>query len=111
MLAAVKPALRRIRGLTSGVNASLDFPGERVGFLAASPLLIRLVARKTRKEDSQMSVNTKAPTILQVEHFGELRQVSEAMQFVQYFLFDEIPGLVFGLMTVAYIVTSLWSLT
>ena len=58
-----------------------------------------------------MSVNTKAPTILQIVHFGEERQVSEAMRFAQYFLLDEIPGLLFGLMTVAYIVTSLWSLT
>jgi hypothetical protein len=58
-----------------------------------------------------MSVNTKAPTILQIEHCGEESQVSEAMRSVQYFLFDEIPGLVFGLITVAYIVTSLWSLT
>ena len=57
-----------------------------------------------------MSANTKAPTIPQIKHFGEERQVSEAMQFAQSFLLDEIPGLVFGLMTVAYIVTSLWSL-
>ena len=58
-----------------------------------------------------MSVNTKAPTIPQIEQFGEERSVSEAVRFAQYFLLDEIPGLVFGLMTIAYIVTSLWSLT
>jgi len=32
------------------------------------------------------------------------------MRFTQSFLLDEIPGLVGGLMTVAYIVTYLWSL-
>ena len=57
-----------------------------------------------------MSVNTKAPTIAQINQFGEERQASEALRFAQYFLLDEIPGLIFGLMTVAYIVTSLWSL-
>ena len=57
-----------------------------------------------------MSVNTKAPTIPQIKQLGEKRQVTEAMRLAQYFLLDEIPGLVFGLMTVTYIVTSLWSL-
>ena len=57
-----------------------------------------------------MSANTKAPTIPQIKHFGEERQASEEMRLAQYFLLDEIPGLVFGLMTVTYIVTSLWSL-
>lgn len=38
-----------------------------------------------------MSVNPKAPTILQIEHCGEESQVSEAMRS-QYFLLDEIPG-------------------
>jgi len=57
-----------------------------------------------------MSVNTKAQTIPQIKQFGEERQVSEGMRFGQYFLLDEIPGLIFGLLTVACIVTSLWSL-
>ena len=57
-----------------------------------------------------MSVNTKAATVAQIKQFREESQVSEAMRFTQSFLLDEIPGLVFGLMTVAYIVTSLWSL-
>jgi hypothetical protein len=58
-----------------------------------------------------MSVNTKAPTIPQVKQFGRERDVSEAMRLAQYFLLDEVLGLIFGLMSVAYIVTSLWSLT
>jgi hypothetical protein len=56
-----------------------------------------------------MSVNTKAPTIPQVK-FGEEKQATQAMGLAQSFLLDEIPGLIFGLMTVAYIVYSLWSL-
>ena len=70
----------------------------------------RLVDRKDAKGETQMSVNTKAPTVAQIKQFREESQVSEAMRFTQSFLLDEIPGLVFGLMTVAYIVTSLWSL-
>jgi len=58
-----------------------------------------------------MSVHTKAASILRIRRFAEERQVSEARRFAQYLLLDEIPGLIFGLMTIAYIVTSLWSLT
>jgi len=68
------------------------------------------VSRQERPGETQMSVNTKAPTIPQIKQFREESQVSEAMRFAQSFLLDEIPGLIFGLMTVAYIVTSLWSL-
>jgi len=57
-----------------------------------------------------MSVNAKAPSIPRIKQFGQERQVSDAIRFGQSFLLDEIPGLVFGLLTVAYIVTSLWSL-
>lgn len=57
-----------------------------------------------------MSVNTKATTIPQIKQVGEERQVSESMRLAENFLLDEIPGLIFGLLTVAYIVTSLWSL-
>ncbi|MBV8137151.1 MAG: hypothetical protein JO121_16205 [Deltaproteobacteria bacterium] len=57
-----------------------------------------------------MSVNTKAPTIPQIKQVAEETHVSEGMRFAQYSLLDEIPGLIFGLLTVAYIVISLWSL-
>jgi hypothetical protein len=43
-----------------------------------------------------MSVNTKAPTILQIEHYGEESQVSGAMRSAQYFRLDEIPDLSSG---------------
>ena len=54
-----------------------------------------------------MSVNTKAPTIPQIKQVAEETHVSEGMRFAQYSLLDEIPGLIFGLLTVAYIVISL----
>jgi hypothetical protein len=36
--------------------------------------------------------------------------MAKATQFAHYTLLDEVPGLMFGLMTVVYIVSSLWSL-
>jgi len=57
-----------------------------------------------------MSVNTKAASAPQIRQFAEDQQVSQATQFAQYTLLDEVPGLIFGLMTVVYIVSSLWSL-
>ncbi len=64
-----------------------------------------------------MSVNTKAASVPQIKaSFPQIKQVAErervsqATQFAQYTLLDEIPGLIFGLMTLVYIVSSLWSL-
>ena len=57
-----------------------------------------------------MSVDTKAASAPQIKQLTESQQVSQATQFAQYTLLDEIPGLIFGLMTVVYIVSSLWSL-
>jgi hypothetical protein len=57
-----------------------------------------------------MSINTKAASVPQIKQFAADQEVSEATRFAQYALLDEIPGLIFGLMTVAYIVSSLWLL-
>jgi hypothetical protein len=57
-----------------------------------------------------MSVNTKAASVPRIERLTEDKQVSEATRFAQYTLLDEIPALIFGLMTVVYIVSSLWAL-
>jgi hypothetical protein len=57
-----------------------------------------------------MSVNTKAASVPQMKQFTESQQVGQATQFAQYTLLDEVPALIFGLMTVVYIVSSLWSL-
>jgi hypothetical protein len=54
-----------------------------------------------------MSVNTKAASVPRIRRFAENKQVGEATRFAQYTLLDEIPGLIFGLMTVVYIVSSL----
>ena len=56
-----------------------------------------------------MSVNTKAASVPRIRRFVENKQVSEATRLAQYILLDEIPGLIFGLMTVVYIVSSLCS--
>ena len=55
-----------------------------------------------------MSVNTKVAITPQIKRFAENQEVSQARQFAQYTLLDEVPGLVFGLMTIVYIVSSLW---
>jgi hypothetical protein len=57
-----------------------------------------------------MAVNTKAVSAPQIKQLAETQQVSPATQFAQYTLLDEVPGLVFGLMTIVYIVSSLWLL-
>jgi len=43
-------------------------------------------------------------------HRPERQRVNQATQFAQFTLLDEVPGLIFGLMTVVYIVSSLWLL-
>lgn len=57
-----------------------------------------------------MSVETKVASVPRVKRFSEDKQVSETTRIAQYTLLDEIPGLIFGLMTVVYIVSSLCSL-
>ena len=57
-----------------------------------------------------MSGNTKAASAPQIRAFAENEQVSQTTQFAQFTLLDEVPGLIFGLMTIVYIVSSLWSL-
>jgi hypothetical protein len=57
-----------------------------------------------------MSINTKAASVPRIRRFAEDKQVSEAARFAQYTLLDEVPTLIFGLMTVVYIVSSLWAL-
>ena len=57
-----------------------------------------------------MSVNTKAASAPQIKQLAETQRVSLTTQFAQYTLLDEDPGLVFGLMTIVYIVSSLLSL-
>ena len=57
-----------------------------------------------------MSVNTKAASTPQIKQFAESPEVSQATQFAQFTLLDEVPGLIFGVMTIVYIVSSLWLL-
>jgi len=57
-----------------------------------------------------MSVNTKTVGIPQTRRFAGDNQVSEPKQYAQYSLLAELPGLIFGLMTLVYVVSSLWLL-
>ena len=57
-----------------------------------------------------MSVNTNTASAPQIRPFAENEEVSQPTQFAQYTLLDEASGLIFGLMTIVYIVSSLWSL-
>jgi hypothetical protein len=57
-----------------------------------------------------MAVNSKAASAPQLKQFTETQEVNQPTQFAQFTLLDEVPGLIFGLMTVFYIVSSLWSL-
>jgi len=57
-----------------------------------------------------MSINTKAASVPQLRELPADSQLTEAERFAQYAMLDEIPTLVFALMTLVYIVSSLWSL-
>jgi hypothetical protein len=57
-----------------------------------------------------MSVHGRMASFPRIKWSTEDNQLSEAKQFAQYTVLDEMPGLVFGLMTLVYIVSSLWSL-
>ena len=57
-----------------------------------------------------MSINTKAASVPQIGQLPADNQVSEAARFAQFAMLDEIPTLIFALMTLVYIVSSLWSL-
>jgi len=57
-----------------------------------------------------MSINTKAASLPQLRQFPADSQLTEAARFAQHAMLDEIPTLVFALMTLVYIVSSLWSL-
>ena len=54
-----------------------------------------------------MSVNTKPVSTSQTRRLAGDSQVSEAQQVVQHNLLAELPGLIFGLLTLVYVVSSL----
>ena len=57
-----------------------------------------------------MSINTKAASVPQLRQVPADNQVSEATRFAKFAMLDEIPTLIFALMTLVYIVSSLCSL-
>jgi hypothetical protein len=54
-----------------------------------------------------MSANTNAANVSRIKRIAEDKEISDGARFALYSLLDEIPGLIFGLMTVVYIVSSL----
>ena len=54
-----------------------------------------------------MASTTNEARVLPIEETIEQSEVSDAMRLARYCALDELPGLVFGVMTVAYIVLSL----
>ena len=57
-----------------------------------------------------MSVITETVSIPQTRHLAGDNQVSEPEGFAQYIRLGELPGLIFGLLTLVYVVSSLWLL-
>jgi len=57
-----------------------------------------------------MSVNTNAVRVPQEEDFAGGNQISEPTKFAQYSLLAELPGLIFALLTLVYVVSVLWLL-
>jgi len=97
-------------GLTSAVNVSAYLVVLVGSFSRHRLCSISPPDRTKTMEDIPMSVNTKAASAPQIRQFTESQQVNQATQFAQFTLLDEVPGLIFGLMTIVYIVSSLWSL-
>lgn len=57
-----------------------------------------------------MSVKSKAVSVSQEDDFGGVNQLGEPGQFVRQSLLARVPGLIFGLMTLVYVVSVLWLL-
>ena len=57
-----------------------------------------------------MSFEDNVASIPQVERVAGEAEVSEGTRMAQRSLLSEMPGLIFGLMTIVYIACSLWSL-
>jgi len=57
-----------------------------------------------------MTTNTNTVSLAKVERYNERPESSEATRIAQYSLLSEMPGLVFGILTLAWIVTSLVAL-
>jgi hypothetical protein len=57
---------------------------------------------QTRTFDTQTRTFDKEPPVAVVEEI----QVSDGLRIARYCMLDELPGLIFGVMTVGYIVLS-----
>jgi hypothetical protein len=55
-----------------------------------------------------MSTNSKAVSAPQIDHRVAGNPFGEPKQLTQYSLLADLPGLVFGLLTLVYVVSALW---
>jgi hypothetical protein len=61
-----------------------------------------------------MATNMKAPNVIQIERVARFQseiRASEAVRVGQYSFASEVVGLIFGMMTLCWIITSLCALT
>ena len=57
-----------------------------------------------------MSVKSKAVSVPQENDLRGVNQLGEPGQFARHSLLAKVPGLIFGLMTLVYVVSVLWLL-
>ena len=57
-----------------------------------------------------MRFNIKTVSTPQTRQFTGGDEIAELEELAQYSLLAELPGLIFGLMTLVYVVSSLWLL-
>jgi hypothetical protein len=57
-----------------------------------------------------MSVNHKAASRPQIKHRVGVNQFRKPKRFARYNLLAELPGLIFGLLTLVYVASALWLL-
>jgi len=69
-----------------------------------------LYASSIKPEGSEMTTNTNAATFANVQSLEQRPETSDATRMSQYSFLSEMPGLVFGALTLAWIVTSLMAL-
>jgi hypothetical protein len=83
-------------------------------FSLAPSLLQRPPVRWFVREDHEMAPNAHAPNSIQVEQVKRFRselQTSDVEGLGQYSFLSEVVELIFGMMTLCWIVTSLCALT
>jgi hypothetical protein len=64
----------------------------------------------TQREDKKMNANTNEATLGMITNTNETAEATAGTRLAQNSLLSELPGIVFGLITLGYIVSSLVAL-